>query len=364
MDDYSDDFDDDIFAILIDKLKQDENESKSKINNNLCTRCNSENLITDGGYLVCTDCGVVNQQVLDRNPEWTHFEDGKSEGSARCGVPTNVFLPCSSLGTTIVGPGCSRLKKLHSWVQMPYKERSLSEVLQDIEGKCRKYKITKGVIVNAQYLYKKISEIKHTDGNNVGKHVIIRGMNRKSIIAACVFYGTLMQDTPSSLKKIADIFNLEMTQITKGIRHFNILLEHEPVIQEISPSHPSKFIKSYHNELGINNSYVQIAMKIARNICKLDLASNHQPISIAAGIIAFMIDNYPLKLTKKQVIETFKISEVTINKISQKINQYKNIILDDEKTEKIYQRILQEYEDVSDDVPEDNESGYYSDDAD
>lgn len=346
--DYGEEFENNILDILISTLKQDERDakelSKDTSNNNTCKRCESKDLVSDGGYLICTNCGIVNQQILDRNPEWTHFEDGKSEGSARCGVPTNVFLPCSSLGTTIVGPGFSRLKKLHSWGQMPYKERSLSEVLQDIEGKCRKYKITKGVIVNAQYLYKKISEIKHRDGENAGKNVIIRGINRRSIIAACVFYGTLMQDTPSSLKKIADIFNLEMTQITKGIRHFDDLLQKEHVIQQIKPSDPSKFIRSYHSELNMNNAYVQLAIKISKNIAKLDLASNHQPISIAAGIILLMTKIYSLKITKKHIAEVFLISEVTINKIFNKIEKFKEIIIDDDKTEKLYQTILLEYE--------------------
>ena len=35
---------------------------------------------------------------------------------------------------------------LHNWGQMPYKERSLSSVLIDIDSKCKKYNITKAVI--------------------------------------------------------------------------------------------------------------------------------------------------------------------------------------------------------------------------
>ena len=60
------------------------------------------------------------------------YEDGKGEGSMRCGAATNFFLPKSSLGTTISGKK-SVLKMLQNWNQMPYKERSLSEVLQHLE---------------------------------------------------------------------------------------------------------------------------------------------------------------------------------------------------------------------------------------
>lgn len=302
--------------------------------------CKNAKLVEDQGFLTCSECGIVVNKVFDRNPEWTRNEDGKADGSARCGVPTNVFLPCSSLGTSIVGAGFYRLKKLHSWNQMPYKERSLSEVLQDIEGKCRTFKITKGVIMNAQVFYKKISEIKHSKGLNKDKNVIIRGINRRSIIAACVFYGALKQDTPYSPKEIGKIFNLEMTQITKGIRHFEKLLENDKTFQDIKSSDPTKFIKSYYQKIGLNQAYVPEAYKISKNIGKLDIASNHQPISIAAGIILLMSKIHELPITKKRISEIFNTSEVTVNKIYNKINEYRDVIIDDNLTNKWYQALI------------------------
>ena len=78
---------------------------------------------------------------------------------------------------------------LHNWGQMPYKERSLSSVLIDIDSKCKKYNITKAVIDYSKILYRNIREGVHTSGKSKGKNIIIRGINRRKIIAACVFYG-------------------------------------------------------------------------------------------------------------------------------------------------------------------------------
>ena len=44
---------------------------------------------------------------------------------------------------------------------MPYKERSLANVLNEIESKCREYKIIKKVIITAKILYKNIREGTH-----------------------------------------------------------------------------------------------------------------------------------------------------------------------------------------------------------
>ena len=311
---------------------------------NKCSSCNSKKLLFDStkGCQVCKDCGVVNENILDRNPEWTNYDGSKSEGSARCGGPIHPFLPKSSLGTTIVGVGAHKVKMMQKWDQMPYKERSLSEVLKQIESKCRKYHIVKSVIDNAHSMYKKISDIKHDDGTNKGKSVIIRGMNRKSIIAACVFYGAINQDFPLAPKDVADIFNLALTQVTKGIRHFETLLSTDTSVKNIESSDPSKFIKSYYAKLGLKREMIPIAIMITRNITELDIASNHQPISIAAGSILLMSEYCNISVSKKKIAEVFKISEVTINKIYNKIKLYGDIITDYEKTKIFKNKINKE----------------------
>ena len=60
-----------------------------------------------------------------------------------------------------------------------------------------------------------------------------------------------------------------------------------------------------------------------------DIVSNHQPISIAAGIILLISKIYNLDINKKKISSTLDISEVTINKIYNKINnqQIKDIII-------------------------------------
>ncbi len=51
--------------------------------------------------------------------------------------------------------------------------------------------------------------VKHKSGPNIGKQIIIRGENRISIIAACLFKACEMKQHPRNIKEIADYFQLE-----------------------------------------------------------------------------------------------------------------------------------------------------------
>ncbi len=106
------------------------------ITSNSCSDCKSNNVIVDlKGASVCQDCGSVQGFTLDKNPEWINGDDGGGEND-RCGNATSYFFPQSSLGTNIKSHKYDKIKMVHDWSQMPYKERSLYEVFQYIDSKC------------------------------------------------------------------------------------------------------------------------------------------------------------------------------------------------------------------------------------
>ncbi len=316
------------------------NDNEEEEQSYLCSNCHSDSLVNDPskGYYVCNDCGVINQQYLDKHPEYNNYEDGKEE-SNRCGCPTNYFFPKASLGTKIKANNYSRLKVLHSWGQMPYRERSLLSVLENIQGKCKKYKITQTIIDNAKIMYKKINDCKHVRGKNKGKNIIIRCINRKSLIAACVFFGCKLQGRPRSPKEIADIFDLELKQVNKGCRKFLDLMNVDILMYKIRCSQSTDFIERYCKKLKIKKEYIDSATRISNNIHKLDIASTHQPPSVAAGSILLMANLYDLDISKKSISEIFVISDVTIAKTYRKIQPYHKIITNDEITDKIYTKL-------------------------
>jgi transcription initiation factor TFIIIB Brf1 subunit/transcription initiation factor TFIIB len=343
--------DDDLFAILDDICVENDNGPVQNMNDDeTCNICNSINtIIIDirNGIIVCTKCGTVLKDILDDSQEWKNSDE---DTKGRCNTVTNVLLPHSSIGTSMSGYANGRLKRIHTWIAMPYRERSLYVVFKIIEEKCNAGNILKCIQDDAKILYKKLSECKYyedcieeqncsekhePDDKHDDRFVIIRGSNRHSLIANCVFFACKRKGTAMSLKEVADIFGITHKSMTSGHKKFIELAKHinrSELVQNTTK--PENFIRRYCKKVKFNDEQVNMAIKIIRNIEKLNIASVHTSISIAAATIIIVDDT----VCKKSLSEEFGISEVTIVKAYRRILQYKEILLNDELTDELNRR--------------------------
>jgi transcription initiation factor TFIIB len=324
--------DGDIDKLLLGVDLNDEEEQKDS---NKCSACQSEDLvINQNGECICENCGVVNSELYDEMPEFNN----DLEGTSRYGCPSNYFYPKSALGTKFKTRGYSRISNLQRQGQMPYREKSLLEILTKIQKKCKTYGITQTIIDSAKILYKKVSDCKHTKGKRAGKNRIMRCINLRSMIAACVFYACKLQGEPRSPKEIADIYDLEIKNVNKGCRRFLEFIDLESLNTEFSSSKSSDFIERFASKLSLEEQYIKIAKDISTNIHKLDIASTHEPPSVAAGCILLVAVMYHLDITKKQISDVFKISDVTISKTYRRIHPFHNIVMNNNITELVLQK--------------------------
>tara|TARA_B110000208_G_C11741809_1_gene420221 strand:- start:203 stop:1213 length:1011 start_codon:yes stop_codon:yes gene_type:complete len=314
----------DLFDIAIDK-------SCEKIDNTKCSECNSNELINNNDSLICKNCGIVSNNIFDRSIEFS------KDNNSRVGCATNHFLPQSSLGTKIGGRYYSRMTVIQNkWSRMVYKERSLLNVLKQIEHKCSEYNITKPIIDNAKILFKKINDSKHKYGKNKNKQIIIRGLNRTGLIAACIYHGAEMHGKPRSQKEIAEICNINITYVTKGCRKFREILAEDSILLLFKSSNALDFIKRYCDVIKMNNTHKESCIELCNNIKLLEIASDHQPPSIAAGCLILISNKYKLNINIKDISNLFKISEVTIKKTHKKIFGYEKILFDKELLNKAF----------------------------
>jgi transcription initiation factor TFIIIB Brf1 subunit/transcription initiation factor TFIIB len=335
-DSYLDMTDDQIDNLLLGVDLNKKLEVKKKI----CKSCKSDKLVVDNvkGYLVCSECAVINQEFLDENPEFTHDEENNGNGASRYGCPSNYFFPKSALGTKIASKGYNKVSALQRQGQMPYREKSLLEVLERIQSKCKKYCITQTIIDSAKILYKKVSDCKHVRGKRKGKNMIMRCINRRSMIAACVFYACKMQKEPRSPKEIADIYELEIKHVHRGCRKILDYIDLNSTFYQIRNSQAADFIERLAKKLDIDSKFIDISKDVCNNIHKLDIASTHEPPSVAAGCILLVANTYNVNISKKQISEIFDISDVTISKTYRKIHPYYKIILNNKVTDLILQK--------------------------
>ena len=330
MDKYLDLTDDQIDNLLFN-LGSDETESEEKKDKkDKCSVCNSFNLHTEDNKIVCTDCGNLEREFLNSNAQFETEDGGTSYG-----CPSSYFFPNSALGCKIKTRGYSKIANLQRQGQMPYKEKSLMDVMSGIQGKCVKFGISQKVIDTAKVLYKKISECKHEKGARKGKSMIMRCINRRSLIAACVFYACKLENLPRNPKEIGEIFDLEIKHVNKGCRKFLDYVDITGYYNKIKSCQASNFIARYSNDLNLSKEILETAQQISENIHKLDIASNHEPPSIAAGSILLICNYLKKDINKKKISDIFRISDVTVSKTYRKIYPYHKIVMDNEITDHI-----------------------------
>lgn len=311
-------------------------DNKQKQNVKTCQNCNKTDLIEDTskGVLICK-CGQVVDILIDTSEEvrMCDTEDAKN------GMYYNRLLPQSSLCMTINTRG--KLKKLHIWSAMPYKERSDNLMFKKIHNICVLYKITKKLEDDAKILYKNVSSSVHTTGKNTGKQIITRGFNRSGIIAGCVFIACRKNNETRSVKELAYYFNITERDVNKGLRSIQIILNDAEIPKETGTSKVTHFIKRKCDELHIKNIHSNIAYTIAYNIDKLNIASNHTSYSLAAACILLMADiTNQSDINKKKISSMFfGLSDVTICKTYNQIKILKNILINDTLVNTIINKI-------------------------
>jgi transcription initiation factor TFIIB len=302
----------------LDQLKIDPNEvvfDPELIPLCITTDCDSRQFNFEGNECVCVKCSIIQNKVMDTNAEWRYYgsEDNKSSNPTRCGMPVNQFMPKSSIGSVIGLENTAnkyfqytRMRKYHLWNSMPYKERSLFNILNNINVQAGNNGLSQTIIDDAKVLYKKISEEK-----------ISRGENKNGLIASSIYMSCKSNDVPRSAKEIAKMFSLDITTMTKGCKKFNEIMD-----MNFNSSIPEDFINRFCTKLN-RPDIIKTCLYVIKKADDFSVVSENAPPSIAAGIIFLVSHVCDLNINKKSISKVCEISEVTINKCFKKLTIFK-----------------------------------------
>ena len=293
---------------------------------------NMKNYIYDDGLTICGKCHSEITNIVD-NPEWRYYgyNDSKNKDPTRCGMPENVLLPKSSLGTSISygkrDETSQKINMLQKWNSMPYSERSLYKVFQHIESVCKKNSLPKKIWNTAKSLYSIIAKIK-----------ISRGNNRKGIIAACVYHSCKECNVPRSINELSHMFSIPSTVMTKGCKNYTEIMRMNKTNRDrsfkINDVNLYDFIDRFSSKISLKEEEIKKIRKIAILCEQNKMINDNTPPSMASGCIYLYCKISGNKINKKEISDVCKISEVTINKCYKKLesnehifNQSKDIIL-------------------------------------
>lgn len=289
-------------------LKEDVESTEKK-----CYSCGSIKIefVYAEERFVCQECGVILCVMVN---EYSASKESSSNIS--------IYIPKSSLGTSIFGNQHSRLRIVNGWMKWIYKEKAFFDDKKFMEEKCYNANFSQSILDNALHLYKKVRDT----------NTIIRGSKRTGIMAACVYYGAQMQNQSYSPNEISTAFDIHRNYVTKGCKLLNELVTVEQKIE----SNIVEFTERFCITLQCSDEQKTKAKEIATNIISLSIANNFQPPSIAASILLLLVE---LDMVSNEVINiellysSFKISKCTITKAFKKIKPWIKIISDTSITE-------------------------------
>lgn len=274
--------------------------------------------LSDKNGIICKVCHNCISNIID-TPEWKNYKDSNVDMN-RCGMPTNVMLPQSSLGTMIkydFKQNMNRVNRYQQWNSMPYKERSLYKVYMNISEKCISADLPKIISETAQSYYCNISETK-----------ISRGSNRIGIIAACIYYACKECDVPRSTGELSELFEIENKVLTKGCKNFTEITrmsKDRKRIQSQKSVNLHDFTERFCHKLQVEISQQEGITRLSKLCESLSLINDNTPPAMAAGCIYLYLRCSKAEVDKKLISDICKISEVTVNKCAKKIESNNEI---------------------------------------
>lgn len=270
--------------------------------------CVHENVVTEEGQHICTDCARILETVIDEGAEWRQYEDHKGEDQCRTGFVTSDLLPNSSYGSVMshrgIASGNKELKgvqRLTCWSLFSNSERSWMGIFDAIQMPCTHAGLPKSVTLDACGLYKQMEDAQK-----------VRGDTRRACMGAAVFVACRNQNASRTHEEIAKMFQVNIRTLCKAIGRFtqteNTVLDTQFGIAERLTS-----------DLGLNDEQRQKVMDMLVELSTHDGGElEHTPKTIVAGVVAHIM-GLSTKIQMKNVSELSKVSVLSLHKIVTKL---------------------------------------------
>jgi len=272
--------------------------------------------VDEGTSVVCSDCGFV---FADRNihqgADWNCFRDGNGVANVsgvRCHVNRDVenpyddgaplMFPAGWKSTFVDENGKKRtinMEKRNMWY-ISYKQKAFHLVGKKFEIALQRLGAPKAVCAIAKKLWHEVMES--------GR--ILRGKNRRGLIANCVVYACKNQGVARSAEDVADAFQIDTPEITRGHKFFKEIMtgsEYECIMYETGKQNYELFVKHIKN-LGLP---FNMAIRCGELLEKHDGVMGHLAMHTRVGGIITWVVCYENKLKKPNKKEIQKVTGVS-----------------------------------------------------
>ena len=291
-----------------------EQETESEQEDLACPEC-AGNLVVDDehGETVCEDCGlVVEEDSVDRGPEWRAFDAAEKNEKSRVGAPTTNTMHDKGLSTNIdwrdkdaYGNSLSsnqrqKMQRLRKWNERfrtrDAKERNLKQALGEIDRMASAQGLPDSVRETASVIYRRALE-----------EDLLPGRSIEGVATSCVYAAARQAGVPRSLDEIADVSRVEKAEIARTYRY--VIRE---LGLEVAPADPESYVPRFASGLELSDEAEHRARSLLKTAKEKGVHSGKSPVGLAAAAVyaASLLTNE--KTTQAAVSEVADISEVTI----------------------------------------------------
>jgi transcription initiation factor TFIIB len=268
---------------------------------------------TEHGEVVCQDCGlVVDEDNIDRGPEWRAFDAQEKDQKSRVGAPTTNMMHDKGLSTNIdwrdkdaYGNSLSssqrqKMQRLRKWNERfrtrDSKERNLKQALGEIDRMASALGLPDNVRETASVIYRRALDENLLPGRS------IEGVSTSALYAAARQAGV-----PRSLDEVSGVCRVEKDEIARTYRYVARELG-----LEIAPADPESYVPRFASDLELSEEAAGRARELLSNAKEAGIHSGKSPVGLAAAAVyaASLLTNE--KVTQSEVGEVADISEVTI----------------------------------------------------
>ena len=287
-----------------------------------CPECDGSVAVdTEHGETVCEECGlVVEEDEIDRGPEWRAFDSAEKDEKSRVGAPTTNMMHDKGLSTNIgwqdkdaYGKSLSsrqrqKMQRLRTWNERfrtrDSKERNLKQALGEIDRMSSALGLPENVRETASVIYRRALN-----------EDLLPGRSIEGVATAAVYAAARQAGVPRSLDEVHTVSRIDKMELTRTYRY--VVRE---LGLEVAPADPESYIPRFASDLDLSDEAENRARRLIVAAREDGLLSGKSPVGLAAAAVyaAALLCNE--KVTQSEVSEVANISEVTIR------NRYKELL--------------------------------------
>jgi len=290
-----------------------------------CPECGEDVLAeSDTSEKVCTACGLVlDEQRIDRGPEWRAFDSAEKAAKSRVGAPTTQLMHDKGLSTNIgwqnkdtygnpVSPRKrQRLQRLRTWNERfrtrDSKERNLKQALGEIERMASALGVHKPTRETASVMYRRALE----EG-------LLPGRSIEGVATAALYAATRLDGVARTVDEIAVVSRVDSLEIKRTYRYVVRELD-----VQIPPTDPIEYVGRIVSELDCSDDTTRQARQLIEAATAQGVHSGKSPVGIAASAVYAAGKLCGENITQDDVSEVADVSNVTIrNRYREVLNAY------------------------------------------